>query len=658
MLSEIKGVGEKTLTIFNKLGINTARDLLNTLPKSYVDLSSAIPLKEAIEGDFCLVDLIITEKNNLVRKGKLTIFKVLAKNGENEVILVWYNSPYIIKILEVGKVYTVYGKLKINNFHYEFDNPKYEIKSEMSQFSGVHPIYRTRGLISQKVYGNIVNQCLIDAKVESVISSNLEEENKLIPLYDAFKCVHQPENMNIKKATDRIRLEKLVRRIAGFQLAKKSTINLEKFKYNNKFNIANYNNILPFTLNKSQFEAVQKITDIMQKGENLNGLLCGDVGSGKTIVSFLISFYVVDNGYQVAIMAPTELLARQHYLSLQKLIGNNEKYKIALLTSSIVAAQKKKIISELENHKIDILVGTQSLLNKKIKFDKLAFVVEDEQHKFGVAQRTLLIDKGKSVGVLTLSATPIPRSIQLVAYGDIERFFIENRFESKTTTAIVPLLKRNSMWNYLFDECIKKGGQAYIVAPKIEDVEGFEGECVNELYQEIIRILPKNKVGLLHGKLKNEEKNKILDNFAQNKISILISTTVVEVGIDVPNANIMVIMQAENFGLATMHQLRGRVGRGGQKSYCFLYTEKEITTGLNILTQTSNGLEIAEKDFDMRGSGEIFGLEQSGRCSLDNVTMKQLCQARDIVAKLDLDFLRPQLEDDIAMFALDDVSLT
>lgn len=657
MLSKIYGVGDKTLVALNKLNIFSIKDLIFSLPKTYLDLSLVTPIECAMDGSYCLVDLVIVDTKKPVSRGRLQLFKATAKNGEICVNLVWYNQNYVAKKLEKDKVYTFYGKLKIRDYCLEFNNPYFEEKGESSKLVGIQPIYYTKGLINQRTYWNIVKEALKISSVSSIIPQNIENKYHLITLNEAFKIVHTPLNSDVKLGKDRIILENLVRRIAGFRLAKEQNCTLEKYVFTKKFDIEKYNKILPFRLNKSQIDTTKNLADIMISDRPLNAILCGDVGSGKTIIAMLLALFTKENGYQASFIAPTEILAKQHYNKLMKLC---ERYdvSIAYLSSNTKAQERREVLANLESGAIDIVIGTHSLLSDKVNFNKLAFVVIDEQHRFGVGQRTSLIDKGKNAGVLTLSATPIPRSLQLISYGDIEYFTIAKRFENRTITAIVRPEKRLDMWKYLYDECITKNGQAFIVAPKIIDQEGIEKESVEELSKELVKIFPSNKIRALHGKLKSEEKQNIIDEFSQNKVSILIATTVVEVGIDVPNANYMVIMDADNFGLAALHQLRGRVGRGGEKAYCFLYTAKEPDEGLIMLTKTSDGKEIAEKDFDMRGSGDILGLSQSGAGSLQGLTIKNLTLAKEIVEHIDLYPLRDELKKEISIFSLCDVSIT
>lgn len=657
MLTDIKGVGEKTLQVLHKLNIFNEKDLINNLPKSYIDLSNVSPLECAVDGSFCLVDLEIIEKKQPFSRGKLKIFKASAKSGETHINLIWYNQNYVSKKLEEGKIYTFYGKLRIRDFCFEFNNPLFEEKNGISKFQGIQPIYYTKGLINQKTYWNIVKETLKIYSISSIIPSFLEAKHNLMSLDEAFKSAHEPQNASINKGKDRIVLESLVRRMAGFRLAKAQANTLQKYKFNEKFDLKDYDNILPFFLNNSQINALKNLSEIMLSNKNLNAILCGDVGSGKTIIAMLLALFTKKNGYQSAIIAPTEILARQHYNTLLKLTERLN-VQLAYLSSDTKAQEKREVLKKLASGEIDIIVGTHSLLSDKVSFCKLAFVVIDEQHRFGVAQRTCLIDKGQNAAVLTLSATPIPRSLQLIAYGDIDYFTIERRFENRTQTSIVSPQKRMDMWKYLYDECINKNGQAFIVAPQIVDSEGIERESVEELYKELKKIFPHDKIISLHGKMNAEEKQRNIELFAENKIRVLIATTVVEVGIDVPNANFMVIMDAENFGLAALHQLRGRVGRGGEKAYCFLYTAKENDEGLMMLTKTSNGYEIAEKDFDIRGAGDILGLSQSGTGSLQGITIKNLALAKEIVDKLDLNALKVELKGEITEFSLCDVSIT
>lgn len=657
MLTDIKGVGEKTAKVLNKLEIYSESDLLNTLPRSYVDLSEVRDLSPDSDGFFCLADIIITEKKEPVIRGRLKVFKAAGLSGSSHVNLVWYNQNYVSKKIDVGNAYTFYGKLKLRGGVYEFNNPRFEEKGGISRFCGIQPIYTTKGLINQKTYWNIVKEALKVYCPKSVIPPDTENERGLIPLSEAFCRVHIPEEGKIEKGRDRITLEKLVRRIAAFRIARGRTRSAEKYVYTKPFDINDYDGTLPFKLTKSQLDALIKMSGIMRGEKPLNAILCGDVGSGKTIVAMLLALYTAKNGFQSAIIAPTEILARQHYANLNNLCTKCD-IDIAYLCSDTPAKERKEILYKLERGEIDIIAGTHSLLNTEIKFNKLAFAAIDEQHRFGVAQRTCLIDKGKNANVLTLSATPIPRSVQLIAYGDIDYFTIGRRFENNIVTAIVKPDKRRDMWNYLYAECVENSGQVFVVAPRIADIEGIERESVEELYAELKKIFPPDRVKALHGKLSAQEKRDIIDAFSKNEISALISTTVVEVGIDVPNANFMVIMDADSFGLAALHQLRGRVGRGGGKAYCLLYTAKEPDDGLILMTRTTDGMEIAEKDFYMRGAGDIFGLNQSGEGSIEGVTAQSLMTAKAIADRLNLKELERELKSEIEAFSLTDISIT
>lgn len=657
MLANLKGVGEKTLSNLSVLGINSVENLINNIPKSYIDLSSAMPLGEAQDGCFCLVDLFITEKKSTFTKGRLKIFKAFAKSENKKVTLIWYNQNYISKLLEENNVYTFYGKISINRDGCEFVNPLFEEKTENSKFKGIKPVYHTKGLINQKNYWNIVIQALKNIEIKSIIPQEIEEQYDLMPLQEAYRKIHIPHTMNFKIPKERLLLESVVKRIAAFNYVNSMDCKIEKFRMKEKFCLDDYKRLLPFKLNISQIKALEELSLIIYSGKPLNAILCGDVGSGKTIIAFLLALYVVENGFQTAIMAPTEILANQHFNNLCALTKNLD-INIAFLSSSVKARERQKILDALKNGYIDILIGTHSIISKDIIFENLAFAVMDEQHRFGVAQRTRFLDKGKSINVLTLSATPIPRSLQLVAYGEIDYVTIKRRFTNNTVTAIVPSEKREDMWCYLYVECIEKKQQAFIVAPQIFDSEGIERENVENLYKELGKYFPKERMAVLHGKLSSEKKQNIVNDFNENIISILISTTVVEVGIDVPDAGIMVIMNAESFGLATLHQLRGRVGRNGEKAYCFLYTDKESNEALKFFASTDDGMEIAEKDFNIRGSGDILGLNQSGTGLLQGITLKTIITAKEIVEKINIENIKDKLKDGIEEFSLNEVSFT
>ncbi len=656
MLSDIKGIGDVTEKKLRALGINDERDLVERTPKSYMDMSVIALPQESAEGDFCLFEAELTALSKPFKKGKLEILKAVAKCEETAIKLVWFNRNYAIKILKIGTKYRFYGKLKIEKNILFFYNAAFEEIGEKTTFCGIQPIYWTRGLIPQKTYRTFVADALKKYVPESVIDIENERKYGLKPICEAYSEIHFPKNINVSAARERIATEKVVRRICAFRIAQNRQIKTKTRKYDINTSFDELFSLLPFRLNASQQSALDKIVKAFCSEKKLNAVLCGDVGSGKTAVAVAAIYFVVKNGYRAAIMAPTEILARQHY-NFIKPIFSALGISVCFLSGSAKNAEKKELHFKIKNGFFDVIVGTQALLFCGEEIPNLGFVAEDEQHRFGVAQRTGLISRGEAVDVLTLSATPIPRSMQLVAYGEVEYVTIAKRFVGTVSTKIVPEIKRKGMWKYVADECAK-GTQAYVVAPKIYDAEGVESESVEALGEELAEYFPSEKIGVLHGKLKAADKQAILDGFYKNEISVLVSTTVVEVGIDVPNASIMVITDAEKFGLATLHQLRGRVGRDGRKAYCFLYTKKQPTDGLRTLCECSDGFELAEKDFENRGGGDVFGLEQSGAGTIDGLNLRVLKIAKDIVDGLDLSKSEPVLKREIESYSLTDVSLT
>lgn len=656
MLSEIRGIGAATEKKLNELGIYDCKDLIERMPVSYMDMSVIALPQESGEGDFCLFSAIVSSTSKPFKKGRLEIFKATAICENVKIKLVWFNRNYTAKILKIGTKYRVYGRLKIEQNTKVFYNPSFEEYDTKNSLCGIKPIYWTKGVIAQKNYRNYVSEALKLCMPESIIPYEEEKKLNMMSLSEAYKRIHFPIDSREQKAKERVVLEKITRRICAFRIAQSKQICEKKRRYSKNIDFSPLWEVMPFHLNESQQTALEKLINVFVSDKKLNSVLCGDVGSGKTAVAVSAAYFAVKNGYKVAIMAPTEILAKQHYNFINSIFPSLG-ISVCFLSGSAKIKERDDLRFKIKNGFFDVIIGTHSLLYIGEEIPDLGFVVVDEQHRFGVAQRTSLISKGETVDVLTLSATPIPRSMQLVAYGEVEYLTIKSRFESTVKTVIVPSKKREDMWEYIAVEC-EKGTQAYIVAPKIFDEDGAESESVERLADELKKYLPGEKTGVLHGKIKAQDKQSVLDAFYRNEISVIVSTTVVEVGIDVPNASIMVVMDAERFGLATLHQLRGRVGRKGQPSFCFLFTSKEPTEGLKMLCECSDGFKLAEKDFELRGGGDIFGLEQSGTGTITGLNLKNLNRAKEIADKIPLKKVETLLTSEIKSFSLCDVSLT
>ena len=650
-LTEIKGVGEALAKKLNSLSVFTAEELLDFYPKQYIDLSLSVPLEEAEDGSYCMFEGTVCEKSFPRKKNSLQIFNAVAVSGTRSVKLVWFNQNYISKKLEIGEKYIFFGKIRIRNFCPETANPHFWKEEEKEKIKGVCPIYPTKGLIPQGTLRNVIKEGLMFCP-ESIVPGFIEEKYHLISLEEAYFRIHCPIEKDVKEARKRIALEKLTERIAAFSFAKNHEKSTKNRRYEVDVNFDGMLKNLPFNPTDSQRSAVEKIISDLKGERRMNAVLCGDVGSGKTLVAAMACYFVIKNGFQAAIAAPTEILARQHYRFFNEAFCNTG-IKISLLSGSTPVAEKRRIYSSAERGETDLVIGTHAVFSEKLSFRSLALAVADEQHRFGVAQRNSLVEKGESSDVLTLSATPIPRTMFIAAYGEAEFITIDRRVKGNVKTAVVPQEKRADMFRYISTRC--SDTKIYVIAPKIYDSEGMETESCEELYKELSSYAPKGKIGLMHGKMKTEEKNEVMEKFRDGTYRILVATTVVEVGVDVPDASIMVVTDADRFGLAALHQLRGRVGRNGEQGYCFL-TGKDCAR-LDVLTKTDDGFAIAEEDFAMRGGGEMFGLEQAGSGSLDYVTPTILKIASESAANADYGRFSDRISDLAKEFSLADVTL-
>ena len=651
-LRDLRGVGEAVERKLNSIGIYNVGQVLDCLPRQYIDLSLSVPLEGAEDGSFCLFDAVITDKTLPRKKGNLSIFTASARCGAQFVKLTWFNHNFVHKTLLEGETYTFFGKLKIRDYQLEFNNPHFEKKTENSRFCGICPIYATKGAMGQAAFSKIAEDALRFVP-DSIISSEMEGKLGVMSLKEAYFALHKPTEKNNVAAARRVALEKLTERIAAFKLAKKSAERDKNRRYKSYVNFEKILKNAGFDLTESQKAAVDRIFSLMRGRTRMNAVLCGDVGSGKTVVAVLAAFLAVTSGYQAAIVAPTELLAAQHARFFGKVFEDTG-VRCVLLTGATPSAEKKHIRSLASAGEADIVIGTHAVFSDKLVFANLGLAVADEQHRFGVAQRNSLFEKGSYCDVLTLSATPIPRTMCLAAYGEAEFITIERRTKGNIRTSIVPQRKRADMFKYLADRCAF-GAKIYLIAPRIADAEGIERETCESLYKETARYIPSEKIGLMHGKMKQNEKDSVMERFRDGEIRVLVATTVVEVGVDVPDATIMVITDADKLGLAALHQLRGRVGRNGDISYCFLLADGEIER-LKTLTSSDDGFFIAEEDFNRRGGGEIFGLMQSGKSSL-HVDSRLLKQAKIASDGVDTERWGERLSLLSAEFSLNDVTM-
>ena len=632
-LKDIKGVGSKTLLKLEKLGIKSIDDLVRFLPKKYWDMTKEADLDQAEHGDYVLIKGKVSKKYKVarIRRG-FTLFKCNILSNDKKVTVVWYNLPYVGSQIEEDKEYIFWGKLSKKD-GLSLSNPNFESVDSNKRLQGIVPIYPTKGEIGQQQIRNYIQEafyCDFNSPVDVYCDLSLKE---------ALYKVHFPldmEDMRIGK--NRYNLEDLIIQYIAYRINKDVDSDNKIRKYGQNMSvIADDVRSLPYELTDSQKKAVREILLDLKGEKRTNRMLLGDVGSGKTVVALLASMYVIKNGYQVAIMVPTEILAKQHFKTATSLFG--QKINIALLTSSTIASDRKKILQDLKDGKINLIIGTHSVLNDKVEFKNLSFIIIDELHRFGVKQKGTLEEKTKACDVLSMSATPIPRAIALTIYGDLSISTLKQRQgASNVSTFIMGDEKLEGLYGFI-KERVQCGEQAYIVCPLVVDSEGIEVFSAKELYKEVIKKeLSDINVGLIYGSMKDKDKNAVMQAFYNKELDVLIATSVIEVGIDSQYASIMAVLNADRFGLATLHQLRGRVGRkSGLKSYCFLHTSKsQENERLKALKDNKDGDAIAEFDASIRGYGDFLGTRQSGGSFKGDaiITKKVIEQSKEIADKL------------------------
>lgn len=608
----LKGVGDKRAAMLAKLGIFTLWDLLTFYPRTYEDWSRITSIKNAPMNENVCIKAVVGMpcKEHRIRKG-MTLYKTEVTDGEMLLDITFFNNPYSAKKLEQGKEYLFFGKITGKGYFRSMNSPEF---TEAEGSDTIRPIYpQTAGMNSKAIEKLVRAAFQYGEKPQDPIPVEIRNSYCLMELSDALKNIHFPESEDLlSEARRRLIFEELFLLELGLLRMKtksrqSTALSMEK-DYTEEFR-----SLLPFELTNAQKRAISQAASDMLLGTPMNRLVQGDVGSGKTAVSAALIYNCAKNGYQSALMAPTEVLAMQHYKTLAGFFENTD-ITIGLLTGSTPAAEKKKIKAALKSGEIDLVIGTHALIQKDVEFSSLALAVTDEQHRFGVNQRNSLHSKGKNPHVLVMSATPIPRTLALIIYGDLDLSILDElpKGRQKTETYLVTPEIRERAYGYVKKHlCL--GRQGYIVCPLVEEGDVSEMTAANALFKELSDGFFKGfKLGLLHGKMKSAEKKAVMDAFSSGEIQLLVSTTVIEVGIDVPNAVIMVIENAERFGLSQLHQLRGRIGRGTEKSTCILISEADETERLNVLASTTDGFKIADEDLKLRGPGDFFGSRQHG----------------------------------------------
>lgn len=623
----VKGVGPKRAEKFNKIGINNLKDLIEYYPTDYEDRTEIKKIIELNDNSVFPIKAELKTKVSSIMKytrgtrRRLTIQKATIGDESGTANVTWYNRPYLVSQLIKGNEYYFYGKAKINFAHFEILNPEIEeVEKDDVRAGKLVPRYGLTPGLTHNILRNTIMNALLEVESSNVLedfyTTEFLKQNNLIDLKTAIRNIHFPENKEIlKKARRRLIFDELF--IISLMLFhfKQENKKGDGPKFDENISLNNVVNDLPFRLTSAQLRVLDEIENDLESNLSMDRLLQGDVGSGKTIIAILAAYKAAKSGYQSAILAPTVILASQHLINFKNFL---EKYdiNIALLISSLKKKEKEEILENISNGKIDIIIGTHALLEEEVEFKNLGLVVTDEQHRFGVKQRETILTKGRNPNTLVMSATPIPRTLALILYGDLDISIIDelppNRKEIKTIS--LNYKATDKIYSFIETE-VKKGRQTYVVCPLIEENEELDLNSVEEIYDEYKKRFKKYNVGFMHGRMKDSEKDEIMLNFKEGKIDILVSTTVIEVGVDVPNANIMVVENAERFGLAQLHQLRGRIGRGEYQSYCILKRDKSserVKERLDIMEKTTDGFVIAEKDLEMRGSGDFFGTKQHG----------------------------------------------
>jgi len=617
-ITSLRGISTKRSALYKKLNINTVRDLLFHFPRGYIDYTRPVKINDAGFGEMCVIEATVIKKLKpfYAGAGRIIIYKAVLFDGESEFLCVFFNTEYSFNKLLPGKSYIFYGKAGGNELQREITSPTF---IEAGSKTALVPKYRLTAGLTQVMVANNLKIVLPFFDEKELLSEEILKEFCLLDKKSAIEKIHFPASFEEAEAAKRrLAFEELLVLQLGMTMLKKRNRKLTGTLMKS-VDLSEFYAALPFEPTGAQRRAVEDCVKDMQKHVPMNRLLQGDVGSGKTMVAAALSFFAYKNGFQSVFMAPTELLATQHCNTLKGFLEPLG-ISVELLTGSLTAAEKKAAKARIENGSAQVIAGTQALIQKGVNFNKLGFVVTDEQHRFGVNQRGILIEKGENPHTLVMSATPIPRTLALIIYGDLDISLLDEMPKGRLpiNTYSVDTSFRERLYKFILKQAAE-GSQSYIVCSLVgDDVLGVPNERIAAVnyYNELKNTFLKDiNIGLLHGKMKQAEKDAVMEGFKNGEITALISTTVIEVGIDVPNATVMLIENAERFGLSQLHQLRGRVGRGEKQSYCILVTDSDSVytkARLDTMTRTTNGFEVANEDLKLRGPGDFFGQKQHG----------------------------------------------
>ena len=621
-ISSLKGIGEKTAKLYEKLGVFTIADLLSDYPRAYDTFEPPVPVGNLMEDQVMAVCASLTKAPDLVRFNRMQMVSVYIRDITGSLQIVWFNMPYMKSNLKPGIFYVFRGRVVRKRGRLMMEQPEVYSKEAYDELApSMQPVYsQTKGL-GNKAIVKALRQALESRTLErEYMPSYIRKKHQLAEINYAVEHIHFPEDQSqLLFARKRLVFDEFFFFLTGVRkLNERKADRTSSYVMKPSDQVKTFLNRLPYKLTQAQMRTWSEILTDLSGGLIMNRLIQGDVGSGKTIVAFLALLTAAYNGFQAALMAPTEVLARQHYESLSQMLSKQGmEIRTVLITGSMNAKEKREAYEKIRSHQADLIIGTHALIQEKVEYDNLALVITDEQHRFGVGQRELFSDKGKDPHILVMSATPIPRTLAIILYGDLDISVIDQLPQGRQPikNCVVNPQWRPKAYDFIRKQ-VEEGRQAYVICPMVEPSELLEAENVLDYTKKLRKELPSSiTVEYLHGQMKGKEKNAVMERFASGDVQVLVSTTVIEVGVNVPNATVMMIENAERFGLAQLHQLRGRVGRGDFQSYCIMVNcseEEGVSKRLDILNHSNDGFYIASQDLKLRGPGDIFGMRQSG----------------------------------------------
>lgn len=659
-LRELKGVGEKTEKLFQKIGITTAEELLRYYPRTYDIYEEPVEIASAEEDKTVSIRATITTGIYINQIRNLQVLTTTVADASGRLPVAWFNAPYLRGTLKKGSVFILRGKIIRKKGRPQMEHPEIFTPAAYEEIiHSMQPVYGLTKGLSNKMITKLVHQILDTRPLHGeYLPEEIRERYQLADANYAIRTVHFPKNMQeLLTARKRLVFDEFLLFVLAIQLLKEKTEEAPNtFPMKPVWTTEEIIEGLPYDLTGAQKNVWHEIERDLSGHKLMSRLVQGDVGSGKTVIAFLAMVLSAENGFQSALMVPTEVLANQHYEGFLRLM---EEQNIAschpvLLTGSTTARQKREIYQKIADGEVNVIIGTHALIQEKVEYKNLGFVITDEQHRFGVRQREALTTRGNPPHVLVMSATPIPRTLAIILYGDLDISIIDELPAKRLPikNCVVGTSYRPKAYSFI-EKQVQMGRQAYVICPMVEESEGLEAENVTDYARKLQEILPGEiKVEILHGKMKPKEKNRIMEAFASGEIQVLVSTTVVEVGVNVPNATVMMVENAERFGLAQLHQLRGRVGRGEHQSYCIFIqgnNEENTSKRLKILNESNDGFYIAGEDLKLRGPGDLFGIRQSGLMEFkigdiynDAGILKNASEAAGEILALDFDLILPQ----------------